>query len=619
MKNYGLRFGLFWMLLAFLAGQNVWAYDVKVDGLCYNINSDGVTATLTYENSSSPSYVNLSGSLNIPDKIICGTVTLAVTEIGYRALRGCSGLTSVTIPNTINKISYSAFYGCDGLEIIDVDSENSFYDSRDNCNAIIETASNTLVVGCKMSIIPETVSCIGSYAFSGCAGLTSVTIPTSVTSIGDMAFENTNLSMVNIPNSVIGMGVAAFTGTPWYNNQPDGLIYLGRIAYRYKGEMPAGTSINILDGTKGIAGDCFGNCGGLSSVSIPNSVLSIGESAFSFCSGLSDIYSYIKAPSKVHLGDYVFSNKTTCVLHVPAGTLNEYKVLNQWKDFVNVVEMEGLPEPDVLPGDVNGDNLVNVIDYVTTASYILEEDPQPFVFAAADLDGNGTVTVGDLVGVADLALNFEGAAPRRTAGLAKSNASLSLDASVMTMSSNRHEVTIELNNNIDLTAMQLDVALPAGMTMTGASLSDRATNSHDVNFAQLANGNYRVLAASPVCNAFKGSEGAVLTLTLEGSATGTARLSGVEVVTPSANSYVLDDVLLDFTVTGLADVNNECRIYREDGNIVIISPDNALASIVLPNGMHFTKKVFAGKNTISAPANGIVIVRVNGHVAKIRF
>ena len=283
-----------------------------------------------------------------------------------------------------------------------------------------------------------------------------------------------------------------------------------------------------------------------------------------------------------------------------------------------MVEAED-PNPDVLPGDVNGDNVVNVIDYVTTASYILEEDPQPFIFAAADLDGNGTVTVGDLVGVADLALNFEGAAPRRTAVSVEGNASLSVDANVMTMSSNRHEVTIELNNNIDLTAMQLDLSLPTGMTMTGASLSDRATNSHDVNFAQLANGDYRLIAASPVCKAFKGSEGVLLTLTLEGSATGIARMSGIEVATPSANSYVLDDVLLDFNVTGMADVNNECRIYREGDNVVIISPDNALASIVLPNGMHFTKKVFAGKNLIPAPADGIVIVRINGKAAKLRF
>ena len=114
----------------------------------------------------------------------------SVTLIDDYAFEGCSGLTSVTIPNSVTTIGSRAFSGCSGLASIIVESGNKKYDSRNNCNAIIETSSNTLLIGCKNTIIPNSVTTIGYSAFSGCSGLTSVTIPNSVTSIGSWAFYN---------------------------------------------------------------------------------------------------------------------------------------------------------------------------------------------------------------------------------------------------------------------------------------------------------------------------------------------------------------------------------------------------------------------------------------------
>ena len=111
-----------------------------------------------------------------------------VTEIGSFAFYGCSGLTGIEIPSSATSIGDYAFSGCSGLTSINVEAGNVLYDSRDNCNAIIEKETNTLIQGCKNTKIPASVTSIGNYAFYDCSGLTGIEIPSSVTSIGDLAF-----------------------------------------------------------------------------------------------------------------------------------------------------------------------------------------------------------------------------------------------------------------------------------------------------------------------------------------------------------------------------------------------------------------------------------------------
>ena len=196
------------------------------------------------------------------------TIQEGVTSIGKSAFDNCYGLTSITIPNSVTSIGGGAFKDCRGLTSIVVESGNTTYDSRNGCNAIIETATNTLVVGCQATIIPNSVTSIGWAAFAYCSGLTSVTIPNSVTSIGGRAFY----------------------GTAWLANQPDGVIYINQLLYTYKGEMPENTSIVVRDGTTHICDNAFNGCSGLTSITIPNSVTSIGEDAFDECDALQTIF-----------------------------------------------------------------------------------------------------------------------------------------------------------------------------------------------------------------------------------------------------------------------------------------------------------------------------------------
>ena len=307
----------------------------------------------------------------------------SVTTIEYGAFFGCSGLNSISIPNSVTTIGSGAFSGCSGLTSISVESENPNYDSRNNCNAIIETASNTLIAGCMSATIPNSVKnignsafrgCIGltsidipnsvknigNSAFRGCIGLTSIDIPNSVTTIGDYAFyECSELISFTIPNSVTTIGNSAFSGTAWYDIQPDGLVYAGRVAYKYKGTMPSGISINIIEGTVSISPYAFSYCSGLTSVTFPNSVTTIGERAFYSCwsltnleipnsvttieygaffgcSGLNSITCLAVTPPQ---SNYAFSSEITgqATLYVPRRSVAAYQIANNWQDFYQII------------------------------------------------------------------------------------------------------------------------------------------------------------------------------------------------------------------------------------------------------------------------------------------
>ncbi len=267
-----------------------------VDG--YLVYADATKTTLL------ACYTTATGAITIPNSVtsigeyafysctglISITIPEGVTSIGNYAFSFCTSLTSITIPNSVTSIGQAAFSYCRGLTSIIVESGNTVYDSRENCNAIIETATNTLTHGCKTTVIPNSVTSIGNSAFLRCKSLTSVTIPNSVTSIGQNAFSYcTGLTSVTIPNSVTSIGERAFVG-----------------------------------------------CTGLTAITIPNSVTSIGGYAFYGCTGLTAITILAETPPTI--SSETFTNTSVGEIYVPCGTKEAYQTADTWSRFTNYIE-----------------------------------------------------------------------------------------------------------------------------------------------------------------------------------------------------------------------------------------------------------------------------------------
>ena len=335
------------------------------------------------------------------------TIPNSVTSIGRISFYGCSGLTSVTIPNSVTSIGELPFAFCSTLESISVASDNQVYDSRDNCNAIISTKSNTLIAGCKNTIIPNSVTSL-EKSFYGCSGLTSITIPNSVTSISVSAFCycRTLKSVKSRIRNPFKIGANVFTNLPkdaeltitngtksryestegWNvfskiteEELADGVVFVAKIADDKELDFMIisnnGKTCQVGDGidcaitnwaeekivipdvvngytVKAISSNAFQNCSTLKSVTIPNTVTSIEDGAFAGCSGLTSVISKIENPFAIN--ENVFPQEAySASLYVPLGTKEKYLATTGWKKFKEIIEI-ATKNGVVFTDEVNG-------------------------------------------------------------------------------------------------------------------------------------------------------------------------------------------------------------------------------------------------------------------------
>ena len=208
------------------------------------------------------------------------TVKSDTVSISESAFKDCANLTAILIPSSVKHIDKYAFYNCQGL-------------TKLNFNDGIERIENDAFGSCeKLTSVnfSETLKSIGAFAFVECKKLSEITIPQSVTSVGEYAFSGCeNLAGVTVSDDLPYVGGRAFEKTKWLNSQPDGVVYIGKSAYGYKGDMPKNTELSLKSGITNISGYAFYEEKNLTSVKIPETVNRIGNWAFLDCEGLKNV------------------------------------------------------------------------------------------------------------------------------------------------------------------------------------------------------------------------------------------------------------------------------------------------------------------------------------------
>ena len=362
-------------------------YDFKSDELYYNILSeDDRTVKVTYMASSDSYNVGyVSGDIEIPRKVLYKGKTYNVTSIGGWAFRDCFRLSSVTIPPSVTSIGGATFYNCSSLSSVTIPNSvtsiegATFYNCFRLSSVTIPNSVTSIgdeafydCSGLTSVTIGNSVTSIGKSAFKSCSGLTSVTIPPSVTSIGSSAFKYcSGIISVTIPPSVTSIEPNMFNGCTKlehinvnpeninlssidgvvYNKDASTLLYCpeGKTAVTIPNSVTSIgssafhnsdlTSVTIPNSVTSIGEYAFYSCTGLISVTIPNSVTSIGSSAFSYCSSLETIYVQNQVPLECSptFSDDVLKN---AILYVPTGTLAAYEKVDPWRNFWNIEEMD---------------------------------------------------------------------------------------------------------------------------------------------------------------------------------------------------------------------------------------------------------------------------------------
>lgn len=457
-------------------------------------------------------------------------IPASVTTIDYFAFDGCENLRSVFIPSSVSAIMDNVFSRCGSVESMVVDAANTSYDSRNGCNAIIKTSSGVLVSGCKNSVIPIGVVGLGSYAFYGCTGLTSLELPASVYGISYNAFQDcVNLRSISLPSVVTlgsytfyncssletielgetlrGIGPNAFFGCSSLSSisLPSYLQSVDSYAFGYCKSL---TSITLPSSLRSLPADLFSYCENLKYVTIEGELNDVESSTFRNCRSLSSVVlkssniAYLKSGSSFTTG-YTSGHYTpfsNCTLFVPKGSEEAYRSATGWKQF----------------GSVN--TIAEQADYG--------------LFVSKESCGHA---------------------------------------------GHKMALQVEMNNVEPVSFWQADVVLPEGFKLANATDAIRLNEERiagtdiSVRYNVLEDGTVRIIASSRTGNAFVGSEGWVASLAIEAPYDAKpgdyfAEFRNVNFIDPMKQSFGVSKYISKFSVIPNApgDVNADGAIDEDD-------------------------------------------------------
>lgn len=619
MKTLNLTLRTILLALALVSSITSQAYNIYMNGVYYNI-IDGDNLSVTYMSYSTTYHVGntqyslygvdcynynnkYKNDVTIPETVTYDGTTYTVTSIENYAFANCYTLTDVSIPNTVTSIGNYAFYGCSGLNSI---------------------------------IIPNSVVDIGDYAFSYCSGISYVTIPDFVINIGNSAFANcTKLYNVTIGRSVNSIGgafgscpllsITCLATTPpsasGFPNTNTAKLYVPKESV----ELYRTTSgWNYFKNVYGFGNDSF---------SIPDEtsfhgdtiVIPVSMQNESIITAFqTDIYLpvgfelvNVNGEYQVSLSDRKGRDHVIMVNDAPDGALRVLSYSPTLKAFKNnegelfyftvkvpegvsgtfpiwlrntiltstdeeelyaIDALSNVSVTNIIKGDVNNDGIVTVSDVVTTARYILNYNPEPFVFEAADMNGDGKITITDVVKIANLILDQDYDEPENMRMMAPNMAGDRISGEAK-----GNSVSINLDNEMEYTALQLDLTLPEGMTASDFALTERSSNLGLIT-KDRGNGKVRMLAYTPELKAIKGNNGAVLTFSVNGEMGGNIFVDRIEVVNTNGESV------------------------RLAGFNIPVSTPTALTEITTSKAIADVKYFNLAGQEMTEPANGVTLV-----------
>jgi hypothetical protein len=322
-----------------------------------DVTSGGLSSVLSYTELTTVTDLTITGSIDATDFVTMRDNMPALAVLDISAV-------TITAYNGSNGTCGDTSYPTNAIP------EYSFY--TNNGKTTLQSVT-----------LPNSVTAIGDNAFNDCTGLTNVTIPDAVTAIGNYAFNNcTGLTNVTIGNSVTAIGIAAFASCTGLTNIAisNSVTSLGNNAFAFCTGL---TNATIGNSVTSLGNNAFYNCSGLTSIIIPSSVSSIGIYAFYGCSGLNSIYAYPTTPVNLSLSPDVFYsvNTSACYLFVPIGSLSAYKAAYQWDAFTHIVG-----------------RTISAVSTTSTDPVYLYPNPVTDGFFIKGLNGNGILTILDISG-----------------------------------------------------------------------------------------------------------------------------------------------------------------------------------------------------------------------------
>lgn len=615
-----------------------------------------------YYNAHNPVFLTLNGyeAQSIPataffemSELTHVVLPSSLKSIGVAAFAGCGQLQSIAIPASVDTISAFAF-SASGLTSIDIPASVAFVGEGAfaQCKSLGQASLAAAVIGkdafkaddaLTSVTLGAQVTSLGAGAFNGCSALTAIELPaqaslgslgeeafirsglttinfngsTSLNTVGDWAFAQSGITQMTLPSSVSELGKGSFFYAPALTSleMPQGLNYVPDY-------MLAGTQglalDSLADGVMTIGDYAFYNNDQAVTFYLPASVNYLGTKAMAGMTGLQRIKSL--ATEVPLLGDSVWAgvNQPLVKLEVESNEVADlYDQAEQWKEF-HVLRR-------YLLGDVNDDGTVDLLDLTTLINYLLDKDPSPFVYQAANVNDDEEVNLNDLTGLITILLsddpeNYVLRSKGHTIPVTTDHLSI---APFAVKPGETVTVQARLNDTQRYNAMQFELALPDGLTLVEQSLqSGDRTRSHAIVSRENKESNtVAVIIYSSENQEIVGGE-TVFSFQLHAD---NRLATDATIETRNTRMVTLDNVLYQGTdaqttvgnVTGVDDVTaaND-KVYAHAGTLVIESSDNAVAQLVATNGVYTELAVMAGRNEFDVNS-GIYIVRLHGKSHKV--